>query len=83
MTQDPQIILKGLHCCSRVNPNCDECPFEETEIHCRELDMDAEFLIKSLLNKVEEQSALIDKLSEDIDKKLEYIYTLEERLANK
>ena len=27
MTQDVDIILKGLHCCSRVNPDCDNCPF--------------------------------------------------------
>ena len=52
MTQDPNIILKGLHCCSRTNPDCDNCPFMETEVQCRELDSDAEKLIKSLLDQL-------------------------------
>lgn len=81
MTEDPYIILKGLLCCSRTNPDCDSCPFMETEIHCRELDYDASELIKALLAKIEEQEGLIDKLGQDIDNKLEYIYSLEERLG--
>lgn len=81
MTEDPYIILKGLLCCSRTNPDCDNCPFMETEIHCRELDYDASELIKALLAKIEEQEGLIDKLGQDIDNKLEYIYSLEERLG--
>ena len=52
MTQDVDIILKGLHCCSRVNPDCDNCPFTEKEVHCRELESDAERLIRSLLEKI-------------------------------
>lgn len=52
MTQDVDIILKGLHCCSRVNPDCDSCPFTTKEVHCRELESDAENLIKSLLEKI-------------------------------
>lgn len=52
MTQDVDIILKGLHCCSRVNPDCDSCPFTVKEVHCRELESDAEQLIKKLLEKI-------------------------------
>lgn len=52
MTQDPNIILKGLHCCSRVNPDCDNCPFTAKEVHCRELECDAEQVIRSLLEKI-------------------------------
>ena len=52
MTQDVNIILKGLHCCSRVNPDCDNCPFTAKEVHCRELESDAEKLIRSLLDQL-------------------------------
>ena len=52
MTQDVDIILKGLHCCSRTNPDCDNCPFTAKEVHCRELESDAEKLIRSLLEKI-------------------------------
>lgn len=52
MTQDVNTILKGLHCCSRVNPDCDNCPFTTKEVHCRELESDAEKLINSLLEKI-------------------------------
>ena len=52
MTQDVDIILKGLHCCSRINPDCDDCPFTTKEVHCRELESDAENLIKYLLEKI-------------------------------
>lgn len=52
MTQDVDIILKGLHCCSRVNPDCDNCPFTTKEVHCRELESDAEKLIHELLSKI-------------------------------
>ena len=52
MTQDVDIILKGLHCCSRVNPDCDNCPFTTKEVHCRELESDAEKLIRSLLDQL-------------------------------
>lgn len=52
MTQDVNTILKGLHCCSRVNPDCDNCPFTAKEVHCRELESDAEKLIKYLLEKI-------------------------------
>lgn len=81
MTEDPHIILKGLLCCSKINPDCDNCPFMETEIHCRELDYDASELIKSLLSRIEELNELIDQMGNDIDNKLEYIYSLEERLG--
>ena len=54
MTQDVDTILKGLHCCSRVNPDCDNCPFTTKEVHCRELESDAEKLIKSLLEQIKE-----------------------------
>ena len=54
MTQDVEIILKGLHCCSRVNPDCDYCPFTSKDVHCRELESDAEKLIKSLLEQIKE-----------------------------
>ena len=52
MTQDVDIILKGLHCCSRVNPDCDNCPFATKEVHCRELESGAEQVIKNLLEKI-------------------------------
>ena len=52
MTQDPQIILKGLKCCSQINCLCEECPFCQTEVHCRELESDAAQLIKTLLEKL-------------------------------
>ena len=52
MTQDVDIILKGLHCCSRVNPDCDNCPFTAKEVHCKELESDTEKLIRSLLEKI-------------------------------
>ena len=52
MTQDVDIILKGLHCCSRVNPDCENCPFTSKEVHCRELESDAEKLIRSLLDQL-------------------------------
>ena len=52
MTQDVDIILKGLHCCSRVNPDCDNCPFMTKEVHCRELESDAEKRIRSLLDQL-------------------------------
>ena len=64
MTQDPQIILKGLECCSRNNPFCEECPFTEKEVHCRELELDAAELIRSLLCRIEEQDEIIYKLEE-------------------
>ena len=61
MTQDADIILKGLHCCSRTNPDCDDCPFTTKEVHCRELEGDAENLIKSLLEKISNyESSLIE-----------------------
>ena len=83
MTQDPQIILKGLKCCSRTNPFCEECPFCQTEVHCRELELDAAELIKSLQSTIETQEGMIDKLGRDIDIKLDYINKLEERLGIK
>ena len=52
MTQDVDTILKGLHCCSRVNPDCDNCPFRTKEVHCRERESDAEKLIRSLLDQL-------------------------------
>lgn len=81
MTQDAQKILKGLECCSRTNPFCEECPFTEKEVHCRELESDAYDLIKSLQSTIETQAGIIDRLCRDIDVKLEYIYKLEERLG--
>lgn len=60
MTQDVNIILKGLHCCSRVNPDCDNCPFTSKEVHCRELESDAEKLIKSLLEQIKEYKKRLD-----------------------
>ena len=64
MTQDIDIILKGLHCCSRVNPDCDNCPFTTNEVHCRELALDAANVIIKLQNKVDEQEEEIYKLTE-------------------
>ena len=64
MTQDIDIILKGLHCCSRVNPDCDNCPFTTKEVHCRELELDAANVIIKLQNKVDEQEEEIYKLTE-------------------
>lgn len=64
MTQDPKIILKGLECCSHINCLCEECPFCQTEVHCRELETDAAVLIKSLLSKIEDQDETIYKLEE-------------------
>ena len=61
MTQDVDIILKGLHCCSRVNPDCDNCPFTTKEVHCRELESDAEQLIKSMLNQVSYYKGLYEE----------------------
>ena len=61
MTQDPQIILKGLECCSHINCLCEECPFCQTEVHCRELESDAEQLIKSLLNQVSYYKGLYEQ----------------------
>lgn len=52
MTQDVDIILKGLYYCSRENPDCDNCPFTAKEDNCRELASNAEKLIKSLLEKI-------------------------------
>ena len=64
MTQDIDIILKGLHCCSKVNPDCDNCPFTAKEVHCRELELDAANVIIKLQNKVDEQEEEIYKLTE-------------------
>ena len=64
MTQDPQIILKGLKCCSYIDCLCEECPFGQPEVHCRELESDAASLIKSLLNQVANQEEIIYKLEE-------------------
>ena len=61
MTQDADIILKGLHCCSRVNPDCDNCPFTTKEVHCRELESDAEKLIRSLLDQLSYYKELYKK----------------------
>lgn len=52
MTSDKDIILKGLHCCSRTNPDCDSCPFATTQVHCRELESDAAKLIIKLDNEL-------------------------------
>lgn len=52
MTSDKDIILKGLHCCSKINPDCDNCPFTTKEVHCRELESDAANLILTLLDKI-------------------------------
>lgn len=81
MTQDMQIILKGLECCSKNNPSCEECPFTSKEVHCRELESDAAELIKSLQLTIETKEDMIDRLSQDIDIKLNYIHKLEERLG--
>ena len=81
MTQNPEIILKGLKCCSHINCLCEECPFCQTEVHCRELESDAFELIKSLQETIETQEGMIGRLSQDIDIKLDYIHTLEERLG--
>ena len=81
MTQDPQIILKGLDCCSRTNPFCEQCPFTEKTVHCRELESDAAELIRSLQSTIESQEGIIDKMGQDIDVKLDYIHKLEERLG--
>ena len=54
MTQDVDIILKGLHCCSKVNPDCDNCPFTEKEVHCRELELDAAKLIKTMVEQIKD-----------------------------
>lgn len=81
MTQDPQIILKGLECCSHINCLCEECPFCQAEVHCRELELDAAELIRSLQSTVETQEGTIDKLGQDIDIKVDYIHKLEERLG--
>lgn len=81
MTQDKQIILKGLECCSKNNPSCEECPFTSKEVHCRELESDAAELIKSLQLKIDSQEDMIDRLSQDINIKLDYIHKLEERLG--
>lgn len=80
MTQNPQIILKGLHCCSRNNPDCDSCPYLENGVYCRELESDAEEFINSALQTIEDKNCLIDHLIEDIDTKLNYINILEEKL---
>ena len=64
MTQDAQIILKGLNCCAKTNPLCEECPYTEKEIQCRELESDAAELIKSLLSRIEDQDETIYKLEE-------------------
>ena len=61
MTQDADVILKGLHCCSRVNPDCDNCPFTTKEVHCRELESDAEKLIRSLLDQLSYYKELYKK----------------------
>ena len=58
MTQDPNLILKGLHCCSKFLPDCDNCPYTVKEVHCRELEKDAETLIKSLLEKINERKVI-------------------------
>lgn len=81
MTQDPQVILKGLICCSRTNPDCENCPFTEKEVHCRELESDAAELIQSLLAEVNNLEGLNDKLLNDIDTKLAYIEELEEMVG--
>lgn len=81
MTQDPQVILKGLLCCSRTNPDCENCPFTEKEVHCRELESDAATLIQSLLSEINDLEGLNDRLLNDIDTKLAYIEELEERVG--
>lgn len=74
MTQDIDTILRGLHCCSRTNPDCDQCPFVTTEVHCRELELDAAMLISELHNKVEAYRTLLASAEEEI-------YMLTERLG--
>ena len=64
MTQDIDTILKGLHCCSRTNPDCNNCPFTTKEVHCRELELDAANVIIKLQRKVAEQEEEIYKLTE-------------------
>ena len=86
MTQDLQIILKGLHCCSRTNPFCEECPYVQTEVHCRELESDAADAIKSLVERVTLLETSNDQLGRDIDVKLNHITDLEttiEEIKNK
>lgn len=79
MTQDVGTILMGLHCCSKTNPFCDECPYSEQ--NCRELESDAAELIRALLSSISEKDSCIDKMQEEIDNKIEQIYGLEERLG--
>lgn len=88
MTQDIDIILKGLHCCSRVNPDCDNCPFTTKEVHCRELESDAENLIKGLVERVRNyEKDLIDinnKFSEgDFANGLRLLISVVERIEYK
>ena len=49
MTQDADTILKGLKCCSKSNPLCEDCPYNNKDMQCRELELDAYNLIKQLL----------------------------------
>lgn len=78
MTQDSQIILKGLTCCSKRTPDCDDCPYLD---HCRELEPDCASLIKSLLSEIEGKNCIIDRLGHDINIKLKYILELEEKVG--
>ena len=63
MTNNPAIILEGLKRCGFVNPDCDNCPFCTTEVHCRELELDAEKLIRSLLEKVSDYESTLVELN--------------------
>lgn len=57
MTNNECIILRGLKCCSRIHPDCENCPYNS--VHCRELESDAATLITTLLTKVEYLTGII------------------------
>lgn len=81
MTQDPNIILKGLHCCSRGNCDCDNCPYLQDGVFCRELESDSAELIQFLLEQLDNLERLNAQLMNDIDEKLKYILELEEMVG--
>ena len=82
MTQEAEVILSGLDCCSKNIPSCDRCPYSEKSIHCRELESDSATLIRNLLNAEQDNNVMIEQLLKDVDNKQKCIYELEETILN-
>lgn len=73
-------IIKALECCNHIEIDCELCPFYTTQ-ECSKVMIDnALALINRQQAQIERLETLNERLGNDIDLKLKYIYELEEKL---